>query len=49
MDLGVIAIIVAILWLGSLGLYISVSRQHRDLQASIEKLQEMLDAKDEAD
>lgn len=49
MDLSVIAIIVAVLWLGSLGLYLYVSRQQRDLQESIEQLQQLLDTGDDAE
>jgi hypothetical protein len=46
MDLGMIAILVTILWLGSLGLYLYVSRQQSDLQADIENLQKLLDTHD---
>ena len=42
MDLLLIAILVTVLWVGSLGFYLYTSRQQRDLQAGIESLQELL-------
>jgi uncharacterized membrane-anchored protein YhcB (DUF1043 family) len=49
MDLVLIAIVVGVLWIGSLGFYIYTSRRQRDLQASIESLQELLDKDGSAD
>jgi hypothetical protein len=42
MSLTMIAILVAFLWVGSLGFYIYTSRRQRDLQSGIESLQERL-------
>ncbi len=49
MDLVVIAILVTLLWIGSMGFYIYTSRRQRDLQAGIESLQELLDKDGSAD
>ncbi|MFQ5398668.1 MAG: hypothetical protein ACE5E7_03625 [Anaerolineae bacterium] len=41
-----VAVIVSILWLGSLGFYLYTSRQHKDLQGKIESVRELLDKPD---
>jgi len=41
-----VAVIVSILWLGSLGFYLYTSRQHKDLQDKIESVSELLDNPD---
>jgi uncharacterized membrane-anchored protein YhcB (DUF1043 family) len=43
MNLTLIAIVVTVLWLVSLGLYLHSSRQQRKLQTDIETLQKKLD------
>jgi len=43
MDLMLIAAVVVLLWLISLGFYIFFSRRQRDIQSEIESLQKMLD------
>jgi len=43
MDLMLIAAVVVLLWLISLGFYIFSSRRQRDIQSEIESLQKMLD------
>lgn len=42
MDLGMIALLVIVLWIASMGIYIRVSRGQGNLQSGIESLQQTL-------